>query len=149
MKLVRTDSGSQDFKALVQKLDAELAQIDGEEHGFYAQYNTLDAIKHAVVLYIDAEPVSCGAIKEFSKGVMEVKRMYTLPAHRGKAFATHILRELEAWAAALGGEKCILETGVRQPSAIALYQKAGYRIVPNYGQYAGVENSVCFEKDLH
>ena len=42
----------------------------------------------------------------------------------------------------------MLETGQKQPEAIALYTKSGYRIIPNYGQYVGVESSVCFEKKL-
>jgi GNAT superfamily N-acetyltransferase len=57
-----------------------------------------------------------------------------------------ILAELEKWAGELSCTKCILETGKRQPDAIGLYKKNGYKPVPNYGQYAGVENSVCFEK---
>ena len=79
---------------------------------------------------------------------MEVKRMYTLPDFRGKGIATIVLQELEKWAKELRMEKCMLETGKRQPEAIALYTKNGYRLIPNYGQYAGVENSVCFEKLL-
>jgi putative acetyltransferase len=59
-----------------------------------------------------------------------------------------VLAELEAWAAELGYPKCVLETGKRQPEAIALYEKQGYQRISNYGQYIGVENSVCFEKVL-
>jgi putative acetyltransferase len=59
-----------------------------------------------------------------------------------------VLSELESWAAELGYPKCVLETGKRQPEAIALYEKQGYQRIPNYGQYIGVENSVCFEKVL-
>jgi len=53
---------------------------------------------------------------------------------------------LERWAAELSYEKCILETGKKQPEAIALYKKNGYKLIPNYGQYAEIENSLCFEK---
>ena len=144
----RTSSDDADFIQLVKSLDAELAKIDGDEHRFYAQYNTIDAIKHAVVLYVDEIPVSCGAIKQFEPDRMEVKRMYTMVPFRGKGFAAQVLHALEKWAAELGYSKCILETGKRQPDAIALYKKSGYRIIDNYGQYAGVENSVCFEKLL-
>jgi hypothetical protein len=42
----------------------------------------------------------------------------------------------------------VLETGKRQPDAVALYKKCGYKQIPNYGQYIGMENSVCFEKWL-
>lgn len=146
--LTRTDSENLDFIALVRQLDADLAQRDGQEHSFYAQFNKIDKIKHAVVAYENDEPIGCGAIKEYAPGIMEVKRMYTLPGNRGKGIATGILTELETWAAEMGYTKCVLETGKRQPEAIALYQKNGYRFIPNYGQYVGVENSVCFEKSV-
>lgn len=148
IEAIRTESGNPDFISLVKLLDADLAIRDGDEHAFYAQYNKVDAIRHVVVAYAGGWPVGCGAIKEFENGTMEVKRMYTLPEFRGKGIASQLLAELEKWAAELGYQKCILETGKKQPEAIALYQKNGYRIIPNYGQYAGVENSVCFEKDL-
>lgn len=148
MEIVRTDSGNKDFKELVQALDADLAVRDGAEHAFYAQYNKVDAIKYVVVAYSNGKAIGCGAIKHYAPGVSEVKRMYTLPLYRGKGIASKILRELEKWAAELGYRKCMLETGKKQPEAIALYQKNNYTVIPNYGQYAGVENSVCFEKAL-
>lgn len=74
--------------------------------------------------------------------------MYTLPENRGKGIATKILTELEKWAAELSYQKCILETGKRQPDAIWLYQKNGYKVIPNYGKYLVMENSVCFEKEI-
>jgi hypothetical protein len=55
---------------------------------------------------------------------------------------------LEIWSGELSYSRCVLETGKKQPEAIALYQKSAYRKIPNYGQYADVENSVCFEKKL-
>ncbi len=146
--LVRTDSGNLHFIELVNHLDAELAKRDGDEHSFYAQYNKVDKINHVVVAYDNNKPVGCGAFKEYSTNSVEVKRMYTLPTNRGKGIATIVLMELEKWASELSYEKCILETGKRQPEAIDLYKKNGYKIIANYGQYAGVENSVCFEKDL-
>jgi GNAT superfamily N-acetyltransferase len=148
MRLQRTDSNNRDFIELVRGLDAELAERDGSEHSFYAQYNKVNLIRHVVIAYEGELAVSCGAIKEFEPGVMEVKRMYTLPEHRGKGIAAQVLGELERWATELGCEKCVLETGKRQPEAIALYTKSGYQVTPNYGQYAGVENSVCFKKEI-
>ncbi len=146
--LLRTDSGNKDFIFLVQQLDAELAVVDGEDHAFYSQFNKLDKIKHVVIAYENGIPVACGAIKEYASGIMEVKRMYTIPAQRGKGMARGILGELENWAKEMSYSKCVLETGERLPDAIALYQKCGYHIIPNYGQYVGVENSVCFEKNI-
>jgi GNAT superfamily N-acetyltransferase len=79
---------------------------------------------------------------------MEVKRMFTLPENRGKGLAGMILSELQLWAKEMNFKKCILETGIRQIEAIALYKKSDFIIIPNYGQYEGIETSICFEKKL-
>ncbi len=146
--IVRTDSSNMDFQTLVQALDKDLAIRDGAEHGFYAQFNKIDMIKHVVIAYEYDLPVACGAIKQFEPTAMEVKRMYVLPEKRGQGFAQKVLQELETWAKELGYENCVLETGKKQSEAIALYKKSGYAIIENYGQYKGVENSVCLEKSL-
>ena len=148
INLIRTNSKNPDFIRLNAVLDIELAIRDGKDHAFYAQYNTIDEIKYMVLAYKNEEPVGCGAIKFYETGTMEVKRMFVPDAQRGKGIATKVLAELEKWAAELGFEKCILETGVKQPEAIQLYKKCGYQVIPNYGQYVAVGNSVCFEKSL-
>ncbi len=148
IRITRTNSDDQDFIELVKHLDADLSKRDGNEHSFYAQFNKIDKIRYVIVAYEDDKPVGCGAIKEYAANIMEVKRMYTLPESRGKGIASKVLTELEIWAADLSYEKCILETGKKQPEAIGLYKKNGYKLIPNYGQYAEVESSVCFEKDL-
>ena len=148
IRTIRTNSENTDFVELVRLLDAELVIRDGKDNPFYAQLNKIDMIKHAVVAYVDEKPMGCGAIKEYDAGTMEVKRMYVSVEGRGKGIATLVLAELETWAEELGYKRCILETGKRQPEAIALYKKNGYETIPNYGQYAGVENSVCFQKPL-
>jgi len=148
ISIIRTDSNNKDFILLVRQLDELLAELDGEEHAFYNSLNKIDTIKHALVAYDDEIPVACGAIREFSSSAMEVKRMYTIPGYRGKGIATKILLELESWAAELSYQKCVLETGNRQPDAIHVYEKNGYKRIPNYGKYVNVENSVCFEKEL-
>lgn len=148
IRLVRTSSDNPDFIALVKVLDVYLAEKDGDDHSFYAQYNGLDTIKFVVIAYENDKPVGCGAIKEYEPGSMEIKRMYTSPESRGKGIATKILGELENWASELSYEKCILETGSKQIEAVGLYKKNGYKLIPNYGQYAGVEYSLCFEKEF-
>jgi putative acetyltransferase len=148
IQLLRTDSTNPDFVYLVKFLDADLAIRDGEEHSFYNQFNKIDRIKYVVIAYENNNPLGCGAIKEFESGAMEVKRMYVSPESRSKGIASKVLRELEKWAKEMDYTKCVLETGKKQPEAIRLYEKNGYKIIPNYGQYAGIENSVCFEKIL-
>jgi GNAT superfamily N-acetyltransferase len=148
LTLNRTNSSDADFITLVRLLDAELAEIDGAEHSFYAQYNKIDKINHVIVAYDGTAPIACGAIKKMDDNSMEVKRMYTVKDFRGKGIASQVLAELEHWANELSYASCVLETGIRQPDAIRLYTKNGYIPVPNYGQYKGVENSRCFAKQL-
>jgi GNAT superfamily N-acetyltransferase len=148
LRLIRTTSENPDFRTLVALLDQDLAVRDGADHGFYAQFNKIDKINHVVVAYLGDEPVGCGAFKEFTPEAVEVKRMYVLPAHRGQGVAVAVLAELEQWAQELQYAACVLETGKKQPEAIRLYEKSGYTPTPNYGQYVGIENSVCMRKSV-
>lgn len=148
LTLIRTDSDHTDFRQLVVLLDQDLAVRDGDDHTFYAQFNKVDAIKEVIVAYQNDVPVGCGAIKPFSATEAEVKRMFVHPDYRKRGIAAKVLHELESWATELGFDTCVLETGKKQPEAIALYQKVGYHIIPNYGQYIGVDNSVCMNKPL-
>lgn len=148
MNLIKTTATNPDFINLVQKLDAYLALTDGDEHDFYNQYNHIETLKYVLVAYENEVAVGCGAIKEFDKKSMELKRMFVTSNQRGKGIATQLLTALEDWAKALGFQKCILETGKRQTEAIALYHKRQYQVIENYGQYKAMENSVCFEKQL-
>ncbi len=142
----RTTSDDVDFQKLVSLLDKDLAIRDGVEHSFYAQLNKIDSIKNVVVLYVNKEAVSCGAYKVYNENTVEIKRMFTELSYRGSGLAAKVLGELESWAKENNYQNCILETGKKQPEAIALYTKAGYNIIPNYGQYEHVENSVCMRK---
>jgi len=147
--LFRTNSDDLNFRSLVALLDKDLAIRDGEDHAFYAQYNTVDAIKEVVVALNDkGKAVGCGAFKPFDENSVEIKRMFVHPDFRKRGIAALILNELEIWSASISYGRCVLETGKKQPEAIALYLKSGYLLIPNYGQYIGIDNSVCFEKIL-
>lgn len=146
LSIIRTDALDQDFVALVSLLDQELTIIDGDDHSFYDQFNKIDNIKNAVVAYLDGVPVGCGAFKPFDPLTAEIKRMYVLKSARGKRIASGILTELENWARETGFERFILETGIRQADAVALYTRMNYAVIPNYEPYKDVENSVCFAK---
>lgn len=148
IKLIRTDPSNQDFIELVKNLDAELAIRDGDDHAFYAQFNTMGYLKHSLVAYENDTPLGCGALKEISPDTVEIKRIYTTTQSRGKGIATIVMAELEKWAAELSYKKCILETGQNQPEAINMYHKLGYHRIPNYGQYSDVFTSLCFEKNI-
>ena len=148
LHLVRTTSENPDFLALVRLLDQYLAELDGAEHAFYAQFNKTTFLQHVVVAYRDNVPAGCGAFREYAPDMVEIKRMYVQPECRQQGVARAVLGELEEWASELGYATAVLETGKRQPEAIALYQRGGYEFTPNYGQYVGVENSVCLRKAL-
>jgi putative acetyltransferase len=148
ISIIRTDSDNPQFQELVRELDKDLAIRDGDEHAFYAQFNKTANLKHTLVAYENEEPVGCGALRPFANDSMEVKRMFVPLQHRGKGIASMVLGELENWAKELGYKKCVLETGKMQPEAISLYEKSGYKRIPNYGQYLNIENSVCFEKEV-
>lgn len=148
MKLLRKTGADLDFAGLTSHLDAYLAEKDGRDHAFYNQYNGISQINYALVYYFEERPVACGAIKEFGKNAMEVKRMFTLPEYRGKGIAGLLLAELESWAKELGAKQVVLETGKKQVEAISLYERSGYERITNYGQYIGIKTSVCFEKLL-
>ena len=77
---------------------------------------------------------------------VEIKRMFVKEEYRGTKTASSILKSLENWASEKGFTKCVLETGNRQVEAIKFYKKAGYKSIPNYGQYTHMEDSNCFEK---
>jgi len=148
IQILRTNSENKDFIELVRHLDVYLAEKDGKDHAFYDQFNKIATLKFVVVAYENEKPMGCGAIKQYDATSMEIKRMYVTPEGRGKGIATGILSELEYWASELSFTKCILETGKRQREAIQLYQKNGYSLISNYGQYTNVENSLCFEKQI-
>lgn len=146
--IIKTNSENKAFQQLVVELDKELAIRDGDEHAFYHQFNKITAIKHVILVFEEDKAVGCGALKEYNADTMEIKRMYVPLDKRGQGIASLIVQALESWAKEMRYSKCILETGVNQPEAIRLYKKNNYLIIENYGQYAGMENSVCFEKVL-
>lgn len=149
IQLIKTNSNHPDFKALTRKLDKDLRLRDGEEYSFFAQFNKIDSINYVVIAFNDQKAVGCGAIKEYSDKIMEVKRMFVPVEERGKGIATLVLQELEKWCKDLNFETCILETGEKQQEAVKLYLKNDYRVIPNYGQYAEVPSSICFEKKVN
>ncbi|MCF2221616.1 GNAT family N-acetyltransferase [Chryseobacterium sp. PS-8] len=148
MTIKRTDSSNKDFQNLVKLLDADLAIRNGEDHGFYDQFNKIDMIKNCIVIYVDEIPAACGAFKKFDEETVEIKRMYTNPDFRKKGLATAIVKELEIWAKEFNYTKAVLESSHEQNEALSVYEKSGYTRIPNYGQYIGIDKSVCYEKVL-
>ncbi|MBO6607171.1 GNAT family N-acetyltransferase [Psychroserpens sp.] len=149
IKIIKTNSDHKDFKRLVKDLDAYLAVTDGDEHAFYDQFNGIESLDHVVLAYDIENAIGCGAFKKFDETSVEIKRMYTIPEFRGKGIASKIINALELWASELNYEFCILETGKRQVEAVKFYKKKNYENIANYGQYIGMDNSLCFKKRLN
>jgi putative acetyltransferase len=148
VKFIRTTSENADFRKLINALDEDLYQRNGEAQLQYRQYNQVDMINHVVMVYFEEKPVGCGCYKRFDDHTVEMKRMFVLPEMRGKQLAAKMLQELEKWAVEEGNTAAVLETGHRQVEAVRLYSIAGYWLTENYGQYVGMEESICYRKEL-
>ncbi len=108
-----------------------------------------------LVCYHDGEPVATGGWRAmdaspegYADGDAELKRMYVVPEARGRGLARRILAELEADAAAAGRLRMVLESGSRQPEALALYRSCGYTAVSKFGIYRDEPLSVCLGRAL-
>lgn len=103
-----------------------------------------------LVAWADGEPAGCGGWRTLAddETVAEIKRMYTAPAWRGRGVATAVLRAIEETARDAGKKRLVLETGQRQPEAIALYAKLGYERIPNFGYYQDYPDCVSFGRVL-
>lgn len=103
-----------------------------------------------LIVYCDGEAVGCGAVRLVDGVTGELKRMYMAPAVRGRGLGRQLVSALEAEARALGARRLILETGIRQAAAIALYRGCGFQPIPLYGEYLqSAETSLCFGKELY
>ena len=102
------------------------------------------------VAYDDNETaVACGALKHYDDQTAEIKRMYVKPKHRGRGISKLILSELEDKAKELNYNRLVLETGLKQPEAMNLYNKFRYKPLKCYGRHADDPDSRCFEKFIY
>jgi GNAT superfamily N-acetyltransferase len=137
--------------ALIIELSAELGTLYGGDGtaAFVASDVTVPRAAF-VVAWLDGFPVGCGALRptKEKEDTAEVKRMYVRPVARGKGLSLRILGKLESLASDFGYKTVILETGIRQPQAIGLYETSGYVRMGCYGQYEDDPLSLCFQKSL-
>jgi len=150
MKIVYTNGSNQDFCKLCNLLDDYLNEIVGGEiqRKHYNQYNLLHDIHDVVLIYEDELPIACGGFKHYHTGIAEIKRVFVCKEHRGKGVSKELMRVIEEQAKSKGYNKLILETGAVLIEAMGLYRSLGYHIIPNYGQYADMSQSICMEKNL-
>lgn len=148
IKTQRSEAGNPDFTHLTEQLDHYLSKINGEKDFFFKKHNHIDHSMKVALIYKEEIAIACGAFKQITNEVAEIKRMYVLPEQRSKGVASKLLISLEDWARELGFQYSRLETAKSMIDAVALYLKNGYQVIPNYAPYIGEESSICFEKKL-
>ncbi|HEX6348961.1 MAG TPA: GNAT family N-acetyltransferase [Candidatus Dormibacteraeota bacterium] len=142
---------SADARRLIAELDAHLARFYPPEQRFGPNLKPehLDGGRGVfLVARQDGRAVGCGAIRMLDGAAAEAKRMYVDPALRGQGVGRAILEQLEAMARERGARSLVLETGVHQAPALALYRRAGFKEVDCWGEYATSPSSICMEKTL-
>lgn len=143
-------------RTLIAELNAELSRSYTPAQSFtsLAAEEVVEGAGAFLVAWLDGTPAGCGAVRmlppdgPLGEAVAELKRMYVVPAARGRGLSRSVLHELEARATGLGASRVVLETGIYQPAAIGLYESAGYARIPCFGAYAASPTSVCFGKRL-
>ena len=148
IEIIRTDSTNDNFRILISKLDKELFNRYGQIQNSYKNLNIIETTATVIIVKVDNKPVGCGCYKKYNEDTVEIKRMYIDTNFRGQGLSKIILRELENLAKESGYKNTILETGNKQPEAIGLYKKSGYKLIDNYGQYEGIETSICMTKQI-
>lgn len=145
VRIVGPDSA--DLLALIAALDDDI-EARYPRHRMVGLPAAPGGLFFLVVAYLVGTPVGCGALRELAPGRGELKRMYVSPWVRRRGVARRVIAVLEAEAVRRGYAAVLLETGVRQPEALALYKSCDFRRIPAFGEYVGSELSVCLEKDL-
>ncbi|HEY3392398.1 MAG TPA: GNAT family N-acetyltransferase [Lacipirellulaceae bacterium] len=151
LEIRRADILSPAVQNLIGALNAELEgryPEEGANHFRLDPEELADGRGAFLVAYVGDQPVGCGAVRRIDPAVAEIKRMYVAPEARGRGVGRQVLLQLEAEARRLGATRLLLETGPRQPEALALYSRAGFVMIPNFGDYVGCEFSVCMAKQL-
>lgn len=146
---IRTTAADPHFVALIRALDADLWDRYQPYQAKYDGFNKVDESARVVIAFYDGKPVGCGCFRPMADtDAIEIKRMFVEPPLRGKGVAKRILQELEHWAGEDGFLMARLETGIKQPEAIGLYERMGYTRTDNYPPYVGFSTSVCMAKPI-
>lgn len=145
----RTTTDNPDFSSLIELLDKDLWNRYPETQQNFVAFNVVKLNAMAIVAYDGDCAVGCGCYRfTENESIVEIKRMYVKEEVRGTGIAKSIVSELEVWALEEGKISAVLETGINQPEAIALYKKLGYEQIANYEPYVNNKESICMGKDL-
>lgn len=150
MDFHRTNGTDEDFIENCRLLDMDLDRRVGKEidRSKYTQYNQLDEIREAIVVYEGGKAIGGGAIRKYDEKSAELKRVFVRPEYQGRGIGSRLVSLLVEWAEELGYKRMLLETGERLAESCAVYKKLGFRVIPNYGPYADMSESLCMALDL-
>lgn len=150
MDYVRTDGKNEDFIENCRLLDMDLDRRVGKQikREKYEKFNQLDEIREAIVVYDDGKPVGGGAIRRYDDETVELKRVFVHNEYQGQGIGSRLVSLLIEWAAQLGYRRMILETGELLVESCAVYRKLGFTVIPNYGPYADMPESLCMAKTI-
>ncbi|CAB4937573.1 unannotated protein [freshwater metagenome] len=155
LQVVRVPITHPDAQALIEAVQAEyVARYGGQDESPIDPADFEEPLGRFYVGYLDGTPVATGAWRRSSVRALgaqvtaEVKRMYVVPTAQRRGVARRMLTHLEATAAEAGIEAMVLETGMKQPEAIALYTSSGYEPIAGFGHYRGSELSRCFGRRI-
>lgn len=150
MQIKVTDGQDKDFIQLCHALDRFLNDLVGgeENRAQYIPYNALNDIHDVLVAYENNIPIGCASFKRYDDKSAEVKRVFVKEEYRGKQIGRQLMESLEQLARDKGYSCLILESGEPLVAAMRLYRSLGYTVIPNYGQYVNMSDSVCMEKKL-
>ncbi len=150
MDFIRTDGKNKDFIENCRLLDLDLDRRVGKQikRDKYKQYNQLDEIQEAIVVYENNQAIGGGAIRRYDDENIELKRVFVHTEYQGRGIGSKLVSLLIEWARELGYQRIILETGELLAESCAVYKKLGFEVIPNYGPYANMPESLCMAKDL-
>ena len=150
MEFIRTDGKNKDvidyFMLLDMDLDIRVGRLIKREK--YQKYNQLDEIQEAIVVYEDGKAVGGGAIRRYDDETVELKRVFVHNEYQGQGIGSRLVCMLMEWSMELGYQRMILETGELLVESCAVYKKLGFKVIPNYGPYVDMPESLCMARDL-
>lgn len=150
MNFIRTSGKNIDFIENCKLLDMDLDRRVGREiqRDKYNKYNQLDEIQEVIVVYEGEKPIGGGAIRKYNDTDVELKRIFVHAEYQGRGVGTKLVSLLLEWAKEIGYNRVILETGELLAESCAVYKKLGFVVIPNYGPYVNMPESLCMEKRL-
>ena len=145
----RTTTVDSNFQRLIIELDKEFWIRYPDIQQNFTPFNQVDEGFRVMIAYDDLIPLGCGCFRPMAEhDTVEIKRMYVVPGYRNRGIGKVILSRLEEWAKEENYKISKLETGIRQPEAIAAYKKSGYIHIPNFAPYVDIKESICMMKNL-